>query len=127
MAFQISVHLVFWPSVSMPQKCPYWDIFGLPYCRLHQSQIPNVLATRSGSILFCSACLACQPPFHLDSCQEMSDCACRIVPLFISDCEILSRLAKVPGWRFGKQKLSDQMYVMSCEVHRQSLNEQVPK
>ena len=27
----------------MPQKCPYWDIFGLPYCRLHQSQIPNVL------------------------------------------------------------------------------------
>ena len=38
-----SGHLVFWPSVSMPQKCPYWDIFGLPYCRLHQSQIPNVL------------------------------------------------------------------------------------
>ena len=35
--------LVFWPSVPMPQKCPYWDIFGLPYCRLHQSQIPNVL------------------------------------------------------------------------------------
>ena len=27
----------------MPQKCPYWDIFGLHYCRLHQSQIPNVL------------------------------------------------------------------------------------
>ena len=27
----------------MPQKCPYWNIFGLPNCRLHQSQIPNVL------------------------------------------------------------------------------------
>ena len=36
-------HPVFWPSVSMPQKCPYWGIFGLPYCRLHQSQISNVL------------------------------------------------------------------------------------
>ena len=38
-----SGHLVFWPFVLMPQKCPYWDIFGLSYCRLHQSQIPNVL------------------------------------------------------------------------------------
>ena len=39
-----SGHLNFWPSVPMSQKCPYWDIFGLPYCRLHQSQIPNVLS-----------------------------------------------------------------------------------
>ena len=42
-----SNYSVFWSSgllaFSMPQKCPYWDIFGLPYCRLHQSQIPNVL------------------------------------------------------------------------------------
>ena len=30
------------PSVQMSQKCSDWDIFGLP-CRLHQSQIPNVL------------------------------------------------------------------------------------
>ena len=42
LAIQSSGHPNFWPSVSMSQKCPYWDIFGLP-CGLHQSQIPNVL------------------------------------------------------------------------------------
>ena len=41
--FWSSGHLVFWPSVLMPQKCPYWNIFDQPNCRLHQSQIPNVL------------------------------------------------------------------------------------
>ena len=41
--FWSSGHLVFWPSILMPQKCPYWNIFDLPNCRLHQSQIPNVL------------------------------------------------------------------------------------
>ena len=46
-----SDHPVFWPSVSMPQKCPYWDIFGIPYCRLHQSQIPNVLPDDSSMVL----------------------------------------------------------------------------
>ena len=48
-----SGHPVFWPSVPMPQKCPYWDIFGLHYCRLHQSQIPNVLP--ACSIVLCSS------------------------------------------------------------------------
>ena len=33
----------------MPQKCPYWDIFDLPFCRLHQSQIPNVLPDPSAT------------------------------------------------------------------------------
>ena len=41
-----SDHPTIWPSVPMPQKCPYWDIFGLSYCRLHQSQIPNVLPSQ---------------------------------------------------------------------------------
>ena len=43
LVIQTSGHPTIWSSVSMPQKCPYWDIFGLPSCRLHQSQIPNVL------------------------------------------------------------------------------------
>ena len=38
----LSGHPNFWPSVLISQKCPDWDIFGLPYCRLHQYQIPNV-------------------------------------------------------------------------------------
>ena len=43
LVIQTSGHPTIWSSVSMPEKCPYWDIFGLPSCRLHQSQIPNVL------------------------------------------------------------------------------------
>ena len=51
LVIQSSGHLIIRPSgdltirssVLMPQKCPYWNIFGLPNCRLHQSQIPNVL------------------------------------------------------------------------------------
>ena len=42
-AIQSSGHPNFWPSVLMSQKCPYWDIFGLPYCRQHQSQISYIL------------------------------------------------------------------------------------
>ena len=50
--FWPSGHPNFWPFVLMSQKCPYWDIFGLP-CRLHQSQIPNVLLGAFGLSTFC--------------------------------------------------------------------------